>query len=168
MTAPNRGRRVSTTDRAPFNPSQLPSINKQVFVTFVGGKPVSVNSAYANRKPSARNRGTRRLTDAATTWRDIVIQSCRVALAERRRTISQAPIWWRLPLTVRVTLYGVRGDADNYLKLILDGLKVATGIDDKHFATVIASRSPYPLITPGAAIEVWQAEEAPAETAVSA
>lgn len=162
MTAPHRGRRVSPaleTDRTPFNPSQLPSINKQVFVTFVGGKPISVNSAYANRKPSARNRGTRRLTDAATIWRDTVIQSCRVAIADDRHRTELTPAKWRLPLTVRVTLYGVRGDADNYLKLILDGLKTATGIDDKHFATVIASRSPYQPVTPGAAIEVWQAEE---------
>lgn len=127
---------------------------------FVLGHAISVNAAYVGRKPTGRNRGTRRLSDAAVVWREAVITECRAWLnAERAQ-----PATWRLPLAVRITVYGVRGDTDNYAKLICDGLKHALGydlrtgkllIDDRHFQSVTITRSAANAV-PGCLIEVWQ------------
>jgi len=134
---------------------------------FVLGHAISVNAAYVGRKPSGRNRGTRRLSDAAVQWREAVITDCRAWLTSTRAQ----PATWRLPLAVGITVYGVRGDADNYAKLVCDGLKHALGydprtgnllIDDRHFARVTITRSAANAV-PGCLIEVWQASAETAE-----
>lgn len=106
----------------------LPRIPRQVLTitgmsVWVDGKPISVNSAYG-----ARARGGRYLTPEAKAWRDFVW------LAFKMQPHTFTPE--QLPLAVSCTFYGVRGDADNYLKLTLDGIKLALGIDDKHFSPI--------------------------------
>jgi Holliday junction resolvase RusA-like endonuclease len=63
----------------------------------------------------------------------------------------------RLPLRIVVTVRGGRADADNYLKLILDGLADGIHIDDKHFNPVTVSRVPKGLLPAGVLIEVYEA-----------
>ena len=118
---------------------------------WVEGHPISVNSAYGTRRGG---RG-RYLTAAAQEWRQFVW------IAFRIQSHIFAPE--QLPLRVHCTFYGVRGDADNYLKLTLDGIKRAIGIDDRHFspvtAEVVRKRNNGQQ---GARIEVWAADSVPA------
>ena len=166
MTTPRTPRGVSAPKPTPtpilatYQAVGLPDM-----AVMVAGYPISVNQAYAGRKPTGRNRGTRRLSDSAVLWREAVIVECRAWLAAQRTRIAQPAIWWRLPLAVRITVYGVRGDADNYSKLICDGLKHALGydritgkllIDDRHFNPVTMCRGASRGVVPGCLIEVWQ------------
>lgn len=102
-------------------PAQMLSITGMS--VWVEGKPVSVNSAYG-----ARARGGRYLKPEARAWRDLVW----IAFRMQPHTFDAD----QLPLAVHCTFYGVRGDADNYLKLTLDGLKVAINLDDRYFSPV--------------------------------
>lgn len=167
MTTPQRSRVRRVTPDAPrgtSTPTKQASSTLPDMAVYVLGHAISVNAAYAGRKPTSRNRGTRRLSDAAVAWRETVITDCRAWMS----SAHVMPRAWRLPLTVRVTVYGVRGDVDNYAKLICDGLKHALGydartgkllIDDKHFQAVTMARGTGDVV-PGCLIEVWQAAEA--------
>jgi len=94
----------------------------------VVGNPVSVNAMYKRRMS-----GQVYVVPEAFTWKQAVWAT--VLQHSPQPCVCHALI---PPLRVDVTFYGVRGDADNYLKATLDGLKLALRIDDKHFTTVTA------------------------------
>ena len=112
---------------------------------WVAGKPISVNSAYGTR-----SRGGRYLRPEAAAWRDSVW----AAFVPHRGAFTAA----HLPLRVRCTFYGVRADADNLLKMTLDGLKMALGVDDRHMTPITAHVERGRTLGQGARIEVWAAE----------
>lgn len=112
---------------------------------WVEGKPVSVNSAYGNRRG-----GGRYLTDAAQTWKMFVWA------AFKMQPHTFAPD--QRPLAIHCVFYGVRGDADNYLKLTLDGIKTALGVDDQYFSPVTAEVVRGRTHGQGARIEVRASE----------
>lgn len=116
---------------------------------FVPGKPVSVNRMYGTGSGGKR----RFLTPTAINWRNAVW----AASVPPRDICRTAP----MPLRIRCTFYGVRGDADNYLKATLDGLKLGILVDDKHFnpveAHIIAGGEQ------GCHIEIFAAETTAAE-----
>jgi Holliday junction resolvase RusA-like endonuclease len=60
---------------------------------------------------------------------------------------------------VRLTFWGVRGDADNYLKGALDGLAKAFGLNDKTFVEVTSRRVETRGLRAGVRIEVWPAAD---------
>lgn len=100
-----------------------PRIPITAMSVWVDGRPISVNSAYGPRA-----RGGRYLKPEARAWRDLVWLAFK--MQRQKLTIEQ------VPLAVSCTFYGVRGDADNYAKLTLDGIKLALGIDDRHFSPI--------------------------------
>lgn len=121
-----------------------------VLSVFVAGKPVSVNRQYGQRRT-----GGRYLTPAAKAW----IQSVWVeTLMERHLTGWAAPTP-RRNLQVTCTFYGVRGDADNYLKATLDGLKIGLTVDDRYFSPVTAMKMAKGYAGQGCLIEVWDREQ---------
>lgn len=65
---------------------------------------------------------------------------------------------------VRLTFWGVRGDADNYVKIALDGLARGLGVNDRCFTSVESVRvRTRPGLHAGVRIEVWPATTAAAE-----
>jgi Holliday junction resolvase RusA-like endonuclease len=106
-----------------LEPEQAPMISG--LSVWVDGRPVSVNAMYG-----ALPRGGRYLRSDARAWRDLVW------LAFRMQPHRFRPE--QLPLRVHCVFHGVRGDADNYLKLTLDGLKCALDVDDRCFSPVTA------------------------------
>ena len=118
----------------------------------VPGKPVSVNSMYANNA-----RGGKRLTLAALAWESITCYKAREVTHKFRWAIKNGLI--TLPLRVTCRFYGTRknADADNLLKATLDGLKQGLDIDDKHFHSVTAIKDSGQY-TDGAVIEIWASE----------
>ena len=141
---------MSTTTRmTKQRPAQALTISG--LSVWVEGRPISVNMAYGNR----RGGHGKYLKPEARAWSDFVW------IAFRIQSHIFAPE--QLPLRVHCTFYGVRGDADNYLKLTLDGIKRAIGIDDRHFspvtAEVVRKRN---AGQQGARIEVWAADSVPA------
>lgn len=59
---------------------------------------------------------------------------------------------------VRLTFWGVRGDADNYAKLTVDGLAQGLGVNDRCFAEVTCRRvTTRPGLHSGVKVEVWPA-----------
>lgn len=119
---------------------------------WVEGTPVSVNLAYG-----VRGRGGKYLKPEAQSWRDLVWAAFRSHPDAQRFTPDQ------LPLRVHCTFYGVRGDADNYSKLAVDGIKLALGIDDRFFSPITCevARKRASGGKQGARIEVWAAERRP-------
>lgn len=119
---------------------------------WIPGHPVSVNAMYGAR------RGTyaKRLTAEASDWRDAIANSFL-----RWRVPERAP---RPQLAVSFTLVGVRGDADNYAKLICDGVKIGLMVDDRYFTRVTATKRKrdYPGEAQGVAVYVTRLDEAPA------
>src|SRR6185437_5894902 len=99
--------------------------NHLLATVFVEGKPVSVNHAYRRGK-----HGKVYLADAANAWKMLVFA------AIRQQWIGE--IWQHahLPLEIDLTFYAVRADADNLVKVTLDGVKEAIRIDDRHFSPV--------------------------------
>ncbi len=85
-------------------------------------------------------------------WRDSVWLAFRLQAAPF--TAEQ------LPLVVRCSFYGVRADGDNLLKLTIDGMRLALGIDDKHFSPITAEVVRGKAFGQGAWIEVWTARRA--------
>lgn len=112
----------------------------------VTGKPVSTNRMYASGR-----RGGRYLAPDAEAWRDLVFTETRKVVHPLRG------LYIPLPMRVVCTFYRIRAnaDADNLLKLTLDGLKLALRIDDKHFNHVEAHISPDKTAAQGAVIEVY-------------
>ena len=94
----------------------------------VRGHPVSVNEMYGSRA-----RGGRYLTPDARNWKYCVRDESAFAWHALRSAVF-APH----SLRVRVNIFGWRGDADNVLKLVLDGVKDGIGIDDRHYRHVEA------------------------------
>ena len=135
---------VTTTRKR--TPARTPALSHRLtgMSVWVEGKPISVNSAYG-----ARTRGGRYLKSEARAWRDLVWIACK--MQPHGFTPEQ------LPLAVHCTFYGVRGDADNYLKLTLDGLKVAINLDDRYFSPVTAAVVRSRKDGTGARIEVMAA-----------
>ena len=121
-----------------------------VLAFFVSGRPVSVNRMYGQRRTGGRYR-----TEAATAWIDAVWAE---ALIERHDLHwTPAP---RQPLRIHCTFYGIRGDADNYLKATLDGLKIGLRIDDTWFNPVESLKLPGARRAPkGCLIEVYEGEQ---------
>lgn len=134
----------------------------------VKGEPVSANSAYANAKPGkpiprigrdGRVRYVqpvpRYLTRAAQGWRDQVAQETRLAMVLAR----QHPNRMRRPFHVVCTFYGSRADADNLLKMAIDGVKIGLQIDDRYFAHIEARSGGREggEIAKGVRIEVYEA-----------
>jgi Holliday junction resolvase RusA-like endonuclease len=113
---------------------------------FVAGTPVSANAMYGPRGRGA----AKRLTKEAVVWRDAVADSL-MEWRSAARILGPA-------LSVVCLVQGVRGDADNYLKLIVDGVKIGLMIDDRHFVRVSAEKRPLRRGgKAGAWIEVWRA-----------
>lgn len=105
---------------------------------YVEGSPVSVNHMYG----VARGRRQKRfLTEPARIWQQSVFAETQVALILAGQT-SADPAVLRTPLKVACVFFGCRADADNLLKLTLDGLKEGLGIDDRHFAVVESGKAP--------------------------
>ncbi len=90
----------------------------------VAGVPITDNHMYGRQ-------GARTwLLPDAVAWRDAVTYAARHA----SRGLDLGA--WPLPLAVAVTVRAPRGDAANFLKLTLDGLKVGLGVDDAHYNPV--------------------------------
>lgn len=115
---------------------------------YVFGKPVSVNAMYGKRR-----NGGEYLTKAAAKWELDIRRMAGNRTAELRADIRRTAL--SLPLHVRCEFFHVRGDADNYLKATLDGLKYGLGIDDVHFAHVEAIKKPGRPVDQGVNIEIW-------------
>lgn len=98
----------------------------------VEGRPVSANRMWRlgkQRKPY--------LTDEAAAWEMSIIADTVTQADSLKAQVKRVR-----NLRIHCEFYGVKGDADNYLKATLDGLKAALGIDDREFATVSSSRRP--------------------------
>ncbi len=106
---------------------------------YVEGTPVSANAMY---RVSRRGHGARYLSREASAWRDSVFAETQVALIVAGHTTTDPRLPFRTPLKVACIFYGSRADADNLLKLTLDGLKEGLGIDDRHFAAVESGKAP--------------------------
>jgi|GEM_PF-3236771 len=132
-----------------------PSGNPRISLV-VKGHPVSVNRAYGN----VRTYGRKRLTEEAAIWRDFV-RSAVMTWREDHGYPVAGPLELRTPLTVKCIFVGVRGDADNYLKLTLDGLKMGLAIDDREFAHVEAEmfRRSRNSVMQGCLIDIWEHTE---------
>lgn len=107
---------------------------------YVEGQPVSVNHMYGSTRHQARF-----LTEPAKAWRDAAEAEtayARLASGEVTSAALMGPAPYRTPLKVVCIFYGSRADADNLLKLTLDGLKFSLGIDDGHFAVVESGKAP--------------------------
>jgi Holliday junction resolvase RusA-like endonuclease len=98
---------------------------------WVAGRPISANRMYGAR---GRSGHARRLTKPARQWRKDVAYS-----VLPWRVSERAP---RPTLAVSIAVVGVRGDVDNYSKLICDGLKIGLAVDDRYFARVSVERRP--------------------------
>lgn len=108
---------------------------------YVEGRPVSVNAMYGSRLVGSVNGPTKFLSVEAKAWRETV----RAETWTERLTQGENPAKtadYRLPLKVACLFYGCRADADNLLKLTLDGLKEGLRIDDRHFAVVESGKAP--------------------------
>ncbi|HLL79836.1 MAG TPA: RusA family crossover junction endodeoxyribonuclease [Ktedonobacteraceae bacterium] len=88
---------------------------------FVSGQPISVNHMYGKRRD-----GTLYLTRAAKAWKDAVGWRLYGAMPNRARP------WTHPVISYRFT--GVKGDVDNYLKLVNDGIKHTLNCDDRYFS----------------------------------
>ncbi len=117
---------------------------------FVLGRPVTTNHLH---KPG---RGTQRYNAPETReWIKCVWVE---TLMERHLSGWEPPTPAR-KLAITCTFYGVRGDADNYAKCTLDGLKIGLGLDDKWFNPVTVSKLPKGFAGQGCLIEVWDREQ---------
>lgn len=117
----------------------------------VKGKPVSVNRMYL-----PRSRGGKYLAPAAKSWEEAVWATGTFDVyAYRQLHLNMPPIPEFSTLRVVCTFYGVRGDADNYLKATLDGLKLAIHVDDRYFTSVEAHKSSDRTQPQGALIEIF-------------
>jgi|SRR6185312_5377877 len=135
MTTRTKAAAVAETPRALLDsaissPAETPPETPTTLLcaVWIPGHPVSVNAMYGAR------RGTyaKRLTDEATVWRDAIANSLlRYRVPERQR---------RQPLAVSFMVVGVRGDADNYAKLVCDGVKIGLLVDDRYFLRVTAAK----------------------------
>lgn len=114
-------------------------------------RPVSVNAAL--RKAP---RGHLYQTPQARSYVDSVQWECLLWRAEQGYGLGLPFPGLERGARVRLTVWGVRGDADNYAKLSLDGLKGGLHVDDRHFTDVqcLKIRSK-PGMAPGVRIEVW-------------
>lgn len=131
-------------------PKKTEQTERQVFQVFVPGKPVSVNRMYVTGR--GRNRNGRRRSDEAIAWETAICYAC-------RRFRPGKGMVLHTPLRVDIELYRLRANADpdNYVKAVLDGLKLGLGVDDKHYSPVRVCRVYWvPQLTPGARITVWE------------
>lgn len=121
----------------------------------VPGRAVSANARLGYNRRAGRTF----LTQQARDWKDTVAYYAFVAWAMGLAR-NNAPV--TPPLRIVCHVYGVRGDADNYAKLLLDGLKAGIGIDDSEFRSVTIDATAKGLKAPKAVIEVYEmaAEEA--------
>lgn len=103
---------------------------------FVRGQPVSTNVMYRLRR-KGRGAGVLYLSGDALRWEQTVKAEMLSALGSRQM---------QPPLVVSYRFCGVRGDVDNYLKPVNDGLKRALHVDDRHFqiGSAIAEREGIP------------------------
>jgi Holliday junction resolvase RusA-like endonuclease len=123
-------------------------VSDHIMRVIVPGQPVSTNAMYQ------RNQHGFHLSTAATEWKDAVGQQVRLWRCDH-------PIQFPRHLIVLVTVWGVKGDCDNYLKATLDGLKVAIGVDDRYY-TPMADRCTG-FADSGAIITVWEGSGARVE-----
>jgi Holliday junction resolvase RusA-like endonuclease len=112
-----------------LSPERVPPV--PLLRVWVAGRPVSANRMYGAR---GRSGHAKRLTAAAREWRDTVAYS-----VLPWRVSERAP---RPTLAVSCVFVGIRADADNPVKLTLDGLKIGLAVDDRHFIRVTAERRP--------------------------
>ena len=102
---------------------------------FIEGAPVSANRMWRRAR-----QGHLYISPEAVAW-ELAVKS-QIAIAGIDRKAVQAA---RHPLRVVCEFNRVRGDADNYLKPVLDGLKYGLQIDDRFFrpveSHVVADRS---------------------------
>ena len=96
----------------------------------IDGAPTSVNRMYRRGR-----RGQVFLSDEAAAWEMTLLAQVR-ADTDWQAFHAAWEREGRPRVAVEITLWGVRGDVDNYAKATLDGLKIALGIDDRHFSPV--------------------------------
>ena len=125
---------------------------------FVPGRPISVNSTHVKRAAaSGRMRRDRVVEPLARGWREAiayeVMQAARSGAAEmnwRRLRETKRP-----RLAISCIFIGSRADADNLLKLAVDGIKEGLMVDDRYVVRLYAEMQPLPRGgTRGAWIEV--------------
>jgi hypothetical protein len=124
--------------------------NDPICTVSVQGRAIS-----ANARLGTRGRARVYLTKQAREWRENVAGCAFAEWTVARFHASGEP---RLPLRVVVHVRGGRGDADNYAKLILDGLADGIHINDRYFNPIEVCREPKGLGPAGVTIEVWEAE----------
>ncbi len=149
---------ATLTQPRPLYPASIP-----VLAFFVKGRPVlggsqperwrSISVSNHLHKPG---RGTRRYNAPETReW----IKCVWVETLMERHLSGWEPPKPARKLAITCTFYGVRGDADNYAKSTLDGLKIGLGLDDKWFNPVTVSKLPKGFAGQGCLIEVWDGEQ---------
>jgi len=125
--------KVAPPDERP-NQGDLPGSVSGV----VPGMPVSINAAYANKRPGTKGKGKTKTPEARAYQRDV-----RDSLACKR--IAPAK-WYRLEIILEADLLtndrmNVRSlDVSNYIKLTEDAITQALGFDDKHIRRVEAEK----------------------------
>ncbi len=123
---------------------------------FVAGHPVSVNAAYGQR-------GSRRfLTSAAETWKSAVSWTVYAALPDTYKGYLNHLLPRPRRIAVAYRFRGVRGDADNYIKLTQDAIASAMRVNDKTFQVASATVEPG---TSGVWLEIQEIDERNAEKA---
>lgn len=155
-TPPRTRTRTKRATRTSASSKPAQALHIAGLSVWVEGRPISVNAMYGKRKG-----GGRYLTPEARAWRDLVWLAFRMQ-GSNPFTADQ------LPLQLHCTFYGVRADADNLLKLTVDGIKAALDIDDRHFTPITAAVVRSRKEGVGARIEVWAAGKAPAPAAKGA
>lgn len=114
----------------------------------VPGQPVTFDHAYKTGKLALKRGGrpvfnedmTQRfvhrpiLTEEAKTWRDSIQMLARLAKPSRWKPSEQLAVTIDLRLAHDI-------DADNVLKLILDGLALGIDYNDRHFLPCVRSKT---------------------------
>jgi hypothetical protein len=139
-------------------PDLITTSERRLLSFGVSGIPCTTNQRHGRRRRSAYGAPPRSgdvyLTKKAREWQTIVAQSAWLQLALLHNQRAHLPTG--RDLRVVCTFVGVTGDADNYLKVTLDGLAEGLQINDRYFNPVQAGRERANGRPKGAIIEVYE------------
>jgi Holliday junction resolvase RusA-like endonuclease len=139
-------------------PDLITTTERRLLSVRVSGFPCTANQRLGRRKRSAYGtppkKGDAYLTKKAKDWMGAVEQEAWLQLALLHNQKERLPIGRNL--RVACTFVGVTGDADNYLKVTLDGLAAGLQVNDRYFNPVQAERQTANGRPRGAIIDVYE------------